>query len=260
MKKVILSLAVCASAAAANAQTAGSILLYGNLGYNSQKDERTLSGSGASVTSTDKESSFYLNPGIGFCLTNNLAVGINVNFMSGKSESPSGSTGTQTVKDNSIVVGPFIRYTKMWGEHFFAFGQLQVGYQHGSDKTDITGSTVTEENKYSGVVGALYPAIGIRLTPCVSITGAFGGVSYDHKKYDNYVPAGSNFTDETKTNDFRINLGQEFMLGVQFNIGGHMHHGHHEMNDDTRNGGTHDEDEDTDTDKKKKKNRKDDDE
>lgn len=260
MKKVILSLAVCAMAAAANAQTAGSILLYGNVGYTSQKDERTQSfGGGPSVTSTDKESSFFINPGIGYCITNNLAVGLNVNFTSDKNESPSG-TNTQTIKSNSLLVGPFVRYTKMLGEHFFIYGQLQVGYLHGSEKTETTGSTITPETKYNGVAGALYPAVGIRLTPCVSLTGAFGGVSYDHRTYDNYVPAGVNATDQTKSNDFRINLGQEFMLGVQFNLGGHMHHGHHEMNDDTRNGGTHDDDEDTDTSSKKKKSRKDDDE
>ena len=274
MKKTILTLAVLASAAAANAQRMGDVFVYGNVGYNFSRpsNSTTFSAGSTSVTNDDvtKYQSASVSPGIGYQFSDNWGVGINLSYQLNKTDQKSTVSGTpgattgNTDKTTTFYAGPFIRYTKHMGEHFFVFGQFNASYLHGENTGSTTTGGVTVDNpqtKYNGFDVTINPGVGINVSPCLAIVGSWGSLGYQHYKYSDpsFVPAGTSF--DNKYDQFGLDLGR-LTLGVQVNFGGHghmMHKGHHGMMDDTRRMDSND-DENMDGDKKKKKMRKDDDE
>lgn len=260
MKKLILAALVSGSFSAAYAQP--SILLYGMGEYSSSRSTQTNKIGSVTTTSEDRLISYTIAPGIGINLSEHLAVGIEISYQGSKfnPDTSFGGSGAYEIKNRDLGVGPFVRYTRPVGEHFFVYGQFTARYLNGRNTEYFkTGSTSTsQEDRYSGFNADLYPAFGIRVTRSCALTFGFGGLGYDYRKYDFFVPAGAPAGTEStgKTNNFQVTFGQQFNVGVQKTFGGRQRaKGHRQPMDDTRDLNGSDEDESS-----KKKSRHDDDE
>lgn len=145
MKKQLLTLvAVCAIAMAANAQTEkGNNLIGGSIGFN-YNNQKPLNTTNSSTNGTSR--SFNISPNFGHFFAKNLAVGLQVGYSSGKSESQSvyfpGSNSPQFInyvnKSNSFNIFPFLRYYVDIVDKFKFFGQANVGMAFGKTKNSTT--------------------------------------------------------------------------------------------------------------------------
>jgi len=244
MKKLILSLLACATVVAAQAQknTAGSILVYGDLGIASHKD---------SATNATHTLDFNINPGVGYQFNKNWTVGIYGGYNS-SSVKPDNIPRTNFTMTS---VGVFARYNCQFSEIFSMNGQLNAGYITGNVKFDgneITGS------RYNGFEINYMPSIRVDVHSGFALNFGFGGLGFSTKSYQDQ-PSNT----DNSIQDFHFTFGQQLNIGVSKNFGGHHamghghHKGHHQMMDDTRRMDTSDDEGD---DTPKKKTRKDDDE
>src|SRR5215469_11139689 len=132
MKKLILGLLAVCSIAVAQAQT-GSWLLFGNLGFNSSTDELK-----------NKTIVWSANPGIGYQFNENWTAGLNIYWGQNSTTDSPGSSNKTTV--NTGRVGPFIRYTKNFGNSiFYYYGHLDLLYTE-SYTTDASQPTFDKHN------------------------------------------------------------------------------------------------------------------
>lgn len=137
MKKVLLSAIAVFSLTFANAQeeekkgfgfAEGDVLVEGNLMFGSNKDE--------SGTNTVKTNSFGFSPKVGYMLSDKLALGVELNVGSSKTEET--DTGfNQEDKTNSFGAGVFARYYFLdLGERFKTYAEAGLGFGSAKDETD----------------------------------------------------------------------------------------------------------------------------
>jgi len=150
MKKLLLSAAVALFAFTANAQeettentfgfAEGDILVEGNLGF-------------GSVTRTDsdedgdffeeKNSSFSFNPKAGYFISDKLALGLELNVNSSKTEDTdlaSDPNITNETKTSSFGAGVFARYYFLdLGKRFKTYGEFGLGFASGNTETTQSG-------------------------------------------------------------------------------------------------------------------------
>jgi len=239
MRKFLLTILAAGSLAAANAQSAGSILVYGNIGFNTGKDS-------AKTTNTN----FYINPGVGYALDNHWVIGLQGGFGSGTTKYDGGGKSTM----NEFSVGVFGRYTKTLSNVFSVYAQLDAGYMGSHSKDEFSGVTVNDI-KYSGFGANLYPVVSVAVGNWFGMNFSFGGLGYSTMK--------ANTSGANASSNFSFNFGQTVNIGISkyFGCGGHHMHGHHEPGEDTRHMDTSDDDDDTPKahkghDKKSKKSKK----
>ena len=241
MKKLLLSCLACGAFAATNAQ---GVLVYGSVGYNSDKHEVETVVPGTS-TNTDyyKVKQFNFNPGVGYVVNPYFAVGIqaNLGLQSNKTESGIAGTPDVDVRTLNLEGGLFFRGTKDWGKYFYSFTQLNLNYIYAREKTETTPSPFDPETKTHGFGAVLYPAIGIKLTPCTGLAFSFGGIGYSKTKKDNNgltqtVPAGTENNDYNSK--FFATIGQTFNLTLQHTFSKRtakmFHNKYDNMNDSRR--------------------------
>ncbi|MBS1689263.1 MAG: porin family protein [Bacteroidetes bacterium] len=239
MRKFLLTILAAGSLAAANAQSAGSILVYGNVGFNTGKDS-------AKTTNTN----FNINPGVGYSLNNNWVIGLQGGF--GMSTMKEDAGGKMT--DNSFSIGAFGRYTKHLGNIFSVYAQLNAGYMGSHSKTEYSGVTI-DDVKYSGFGANLFPAVQVAVGNWFNMDFSFGGLGYSTMK--------ANTSGANASSSFAFTFGQTANIGISKYFGcGHHMHGHHEPGEDTRHMDTSDDDDDAPKahnhhDKKAKKSKKD---
>ena len=277
MKKIALSLVAASMAATAFAHDGnnrhcfqmGNILLYGVGSYSNTHGTTSSKYATANTSTTDQPRmlNWEVSPGVGFNITDNLTVGIDLRYTGSKttydrktlSFSP---YAEDQVKSFDYGVGPFVRYTHPIGEHFFAYGQAQAHYLRGRLTTrtvtaQVGGNSFVRDDNYKGVDASFMPALGIMVTHSLGLSFGFGGVGYSYTKVDYSTqgqPAGSEST--AKNNEFFVTFGNQFNVGIQKYFGCGMMHRHHaggdeDMND--RHMDTTDDTMDNDSDKKKKK-------
>ena len=255
MKKVLLSMLACAAlGTAANAQ---GLLIYGSLGYSTtnNRDIVTLQGT-PTTTGRTLNNSLNFSPGIGYMINDMLAVGIELNAIGNKYHYDFDVAGNYDydVRNFAIGGGPFVRVTKNIGEHFYTFTQATVSYLNGRTKYENSAPGVTYDpvNRYDGINGTLYPSVGIKITPCMSVAASFGGVQYTYRK-DRVDPRGFGIVDPNtgvvtgtaptgnqsdeftqKYSSFGVNFGQTAFITAQWMLGGHHRTGNAHPGDDTR--------------------------
>ena len=151
MKKILLSLAVLATGAAAQAQeqtfgfNQGDILLEGSLQANTQDAK------GMSI----KTSTFNFTPKAGYFVTDKFAVGLGLNIGSAKEENYSDVTeNTFIEKENTVGFEVFGRYYIADLKRFQPYAELGIGYDSSKSERSsynaAEGRTVTIENpKYN---------------------------------------------------------------------------------------------------------------
>jgi len=224
MKKLLLSLLACGALATANAQE-GSILVYGNAGFNSNKD------AGATQSRLD----WHVNPGVGYQFTKNWTIGVNLGW---NQTADLDQNSTNEYHTNAYNVGLFARYTcsMMHSNVFFWYAQANGNYMG----QYITHADDPSTGKMHGYGVEVFPGIGAHLGKGWAINMSAGSLGFNTMK--------DNGADDSYKNihaDFGFLSLSNYNIGLSWNIGGsgmHHMHGHHEPMDETRSMDTSDDD------------------
>lgn len=155
------------------------VLVYGNVGFNSQK------------TGSSTVSSYNVSPGIGYQWTNNWTGGLNLIVSGAK---------TATDKATALSIGPFIRYTQPLAGIFAIYGQLNTNYLSGK----------SGDTRLSGFGATLFSAIGMNLKNSFALNFTFGSLSFTSQKLTGSANA---------TTDFGLSFGSGAGFGISKNFG-----------------------------------------
>jgi hypothetical protein len=191
MKKTVLALItfICLTTAV-NAQT-GSILLYGNVGFNTNSNGGNDNGSGIDAAS---KGSFYINPGVGYQFNNAWTVGVEGGY----------NYYDMTISiERDYSAGGFLRYAKPIMGIFSAYAQLGIGYQGQTIDQDSLSSTG------SGFYAKITPAIYANIKNSFGLNFSVGGLGYSSL-------SNSGVTKST----FGLTFGKELSIGLSKNFGG----------------------------------------
>ena len=189
MKKLILAILAVSSFATAQAQE-GTILVYGNVSYASDKQ----------VTAV-KNNNWAVNPGVGYSFTDNITAGLQGSFM----KQTFGNVGTSNKRMiTDWTGGAFFRYTKNFTPMFYYFGQLDASFAGGRNELQNTPPTAN----YNGVVLHAYPALGVNIGHMFAINFSFGGIQYSNVSWTN------NAEGIRSENKLAITFGQQVQIGL----------------------------------------------
>lgn len=210
MKKIILSLLAIGFLASANAQQ-GSILLYGDLGFSSEKD-----------AVENKTIIWSANPGVGYQFNENWTVGINVSWAQHSTSDAPGSSDMTT--QNNGRFGAFARYRKTFGKGpFYYYGHAGLGIHQGyTTDADQPGAL-----KHNGIYFEAYPAIGMWIGCNWGINLSFGGIGYSTDKYTTDA-SGNSVSNANTSSDLGITFGSTVHIGASVNLGCGHHGKKHE--------------------------------
>lgn len=186
MKKILLTLITVVSLGIYAKAQEGTVLLYGNIGYNS-----------SNPATGETENTLSINPGIGYQFNDNWTVGANLGLETQKEGE---------FKSNSFSAGPFVRYTEALSNTFAIYMQLQGGFT--SSKFENPGQA---DFKTNGFNAGIFPAVFVNVNKNFGLNFSFGGINFASQKVDGASKSSSNFN---------INFGQSFNIGVSKNFGG----------------------------------------
>lgn len=175
MKKVLLSAIAVMAFGFANAQedsttgfAKGDLFMSGSFGYSSTK------------TGDVKSNQFSIAPKAGYFVTNNIAVGGQLGYLSGTDTNIDG-LGNEVDTDSSIfTVGAFGRYYFTPARNFSFFGHL--GFDYATLKSETEG--VEGENKADGFQIALAPGISYFVSDHIALEATFGTLGYSTYEQD----------------------------------------------------------------------------
>ena len=188
MKKLTLIALFAIVGFVANAQK-GSILLSGNIGFSTSSVEK----------SNTSAQLFNFNPQIGYGISDNLHFGVfNETTLAKGADFNGNALGNDNLNGNLVVVGPFLRYTKKFGDIFAVFADAKLGWMSGHH------DQYANNGGKSGFHFGITPSALINLTNNFGLTFSFGGV--------NYQAFGFN---EAQSTEFNMNFGKQFSVGVQ---------------------------------------------
>lgn len=196
MKKTLLIIAL-AIFGFANAQK-GTILVSGNVGYNSQKSGNTVN--------EPTQNNFNFSPKVGYQYNDNWTVGVESSILNSKS-----TYQTAEYKSNGFSVGGFLRYSKPLGGIFSVYADLGTGYQNVENTSFIGGffpSTLT--TKANGFYAELTPALFLNINKGFGLNFNIGGLGYN--TLNNTTNNGSDIK------NFNFSFGQAFSVGISKNF------------------------------------------
>jgi len=195
MKKMLLILALSVFGFA-NAQK-GTVLVGGNISYNSEKIDRELS--------STKTNGFAFSPKVGYQFRDNWTAGAEFSLESSKS-----TTDVSEGKFNAYKIGAFVRYTYPLNETFSVFADLGAGFKNQKDKGYSNGLLVYD-NKGNGFYTALTPALFINMKKGFGLNFSIGGLGYETLSYDNDG-------EDIDSSKFFVNFGKTVNIGVSKNF------------------------------------------
>lgn len=248
MKKLILLALAVGSIASAQAQKAGSMLIYGNIGL-SAKSTETDPGVPGAITTKDKTFGINFAPGIGYQVNKNWTFGLQFGVGYDKTYN---DYNNDEVKNTSVYIGPFARYTMPINKTFFLWHQVNVGYMGGRKDVVTTGSIFTDKTYTNGVGANFMPAIGINVTRCIALNFSIGGVGF-HTTKETYNQNNAAYPTEVRHSGFDLTFGRQFNFGISANLGGKKHMGHREPGMEHRRHMNMDDDDDMEIKVKRKK-------
>lgn len=204
MKKIVLSLVALFAITFANAQeeTAGGkgfangdVFISGAVGY------------GTTSTGDISESQFTIAPRVGFFVSDNIAIGAEVGYISTTSDvtgfDPFFGETSYELTTNTFAIGGFGRYYATPANDFSIFGQLSVAYATAKSETDIEGSQAIKANGFNF---GLAPGISYFVSDNLALEATFGVLGYTTLKPD-YEGAESTDTFEIGLDMNDINFG-----------------------------------------------------
>lgn len=200
MKKLVLSIAavaMMATTAQAQEQTfgfnEGDVLLEGNISMSSTKDNNNDS----------KESDFTFAPKAGYFLTDDFAVGVELNVSNNKNEVGSAETTT-----NMFGAGVFGRYYFLeLGKRFKTYGEVGLGFV--STKTEL--QPANTEIKASGFGAGAGLGINYFVTEKIAINFALT----DILSYSSMKPKDG---ESVNSFGFQVNEINNFFSTAQFGL------------------------------------------
>lgn len=205
MKKIVLSLAALLVVTFANAQEETS----GGKGF-SNGDVFISGAVGFGTTSTGdlSESEFTIAPRVGFFVSDNIAIGVELGYVSSTSDvatfDPIIGETSYELKNNTFAIGGFGRYYATPASDFSIFGQLSIAYATSkSEAADLDGSS---EFKANGFNFGLAPGISYFVSDNLALEATFGVLGYTTLKPD-YEGAESTDTFEIGLDMNDINFG-----------------------------------------------------
>ncbi|GGF02352.1 hypothetical protein [Hymenobacter cavernae] len=235
-KLVLSTLLLGATAGMAQAQTeAGKVLLSGQVNYQSNDSKESPLNNPAGVypnmNTKNKYNQLNFTPQAGFFVANHLAIGLSATIASTKQNNsyvdytgaitPSPYAYTNKNTNTSFSVGPFVRYYKMLGEKFGLYGQLNTGYQRGtqkysSDYPNYYPSTTTSNGGYISInPGFVYfptNKLGLELT--LGSLGYQRGKSEERSTRPDYISINRSYS------SFTTNLSIQYLtVGASFYLG-----------------------------------------
>lgn len=196
MKKILLSAALVASTASMALAQAGSVLVFGNVGYGSTKN-----------SSDDKTRNFNIRPGVGYQFDRNWTVGL------------VGGFNTQRIRQNmyrdwsytnTYDIGGFIRHTVPLNKTFAFFSQIEAGYTGSHFGTTASNSRFNQTN---GFYASWTPAVGVNVYKGFALNFSYGGIDYRTSKLAGLTPIPNN-----PNQSFNVTLGSQFNIGVSKNL------------------------------------------
>lgn len=190
MKKIVGLTIVMAGLVVSVIAQKGSVLLYGNVGFSSVKE-----------ASNDKETRITVLPGLGYQFNDSWTVGIQGGIVSNKIEN---ETNNFEIRDNTVQIGHFLRYTKDLSNVFFVFGQLDASFV--SNKNEEIG---VNETKATGCNIGLTPAVGVNVKNRFALNFSFGGLGFSTLKVDGAINSSS---------AFGLTFGQIVNIGISKNF------------------------------------------
>jgi outer membrane protein len=197
MKKILFVIPILFSCTLSFGQfSQGRMLVGGGIGFQSltNKDK-----SGSFSVTDSKTTIITLTPRFGYFVINNLAVGLGVEVLSGKSKFEQ-SNGE--LVSSQLLVGPFVRYYV--GPGVFFQGDFNVG----SSKDKSTGGSISQEEKFNLSRWSLGAGYAIFLNDHVAIEPLISYQSLTTKPKDSQDSDVKN-----------INSGLNINLGIQVYIG-----------------------------------------
>lgn len=196
MKKIILSVAAVFAFGFANAQdTEGT----GTKGF--ANGDVFITGAvsiGSDTYGDDKTTSFEIAPSAGLFVTDNIAVGVRLGYMSSKSESGS----VDTADNSNFSVGAFGRYYATPTSDFSFFGELAFDYNTMKDNLS--------DGKANGFDIALAPGVSYFISDNFALEAAFGVLSYGTDKVDGADDSANSFNFGVDMRDIRLGLVYKF--------------------------------------------------
>jgi len=245
MKKLFLAMLAVGAVATAQAQKAGSILIYGDAGYNAMKTTND-DGLPGTADQVNRNRNWNFSPGLGYQFNRNWTAGINFSIGMSTSENDNGSI-TSEDRMRNLAAGVFIRHTMPINKTFFVFGQVNASYLNGKNTDDdgIAG-TPDIESSYNGFGVNWFPAVGVNFTRCMALNFSFGGLGYEKKNWDLTGPQ------EINDSRFSFTFGRQVNIGISANLGGKRYKGRTEPGMDHRHMDTSDDSDEEETPKRKR--------
>ena len=140
----------------------GDVFISGAFNYTSTK------------TGDVKDSSFEIAPRIGFFVSDNIAIGGKIGYLSAKEEDGVGGE----ITDNTLSVGAFGRYYFTPSSKFSVFGELGVDYVSNTIDNGVG------ELKTSGFGAAFGPGVNYFLSSNFALEAYWGAFGYASVKPD----------------------------------------------------------------------------
>lgn len=196
MKKLLLILAL-AMFSFANAQK-GTILVSGNISYNSQKSGD--SGSFPIYTY------YSFTPKVGYQYNDNWTVGVESFIGNSKNSYSLGNN-----KINGFSVGSFIRYSKPLGGNFSVYADLGMGYRN-EKLMYFTAGTIpdTSTSNANGFYVGVTPSLFLNINKGFGLNFNIGGLGYN--TLNNTTHNGSD------VKNFNFSFGQAVSVGISKNF------------------------------------------
>ncbi|MCB2410451.1 outer membrane beta-barrel protein [Hymenobacter lucidus] len=243
MKKTIGGAALLVLlATAAQAQIApGTILLGGTMRYSAQSREGTLANTDQTVKLA-QTNQFTISPTVGYFLSENLAVGLNLSYSHLKTTDyqyivavPVSGSGLGSVIKNgrieskgpSFSVGPVARYYAFVGEKAAFFGQLGAGFW--GDRTEskpedvLVGSPSSARSTGSGYYAQLAPGFVFFPTPKFGLEVSLQGLMYQRGESKTEITSSIQpkpVSQESTNSSFAAGLGlSNLQIGAAFYLG-----------------------------------------
>lgn len=208
MKKLLFASAV-ALFGMMNAQK-NSVLVQGDISYNTSKTTQNVNGSSSDVRSEV----FSFNPRIGYQFTDNLTAGVKlgVNATTQKVNfNQAGSSLNSESKNNAFQYGVFGRYTMPLSDLFSVYGDLDIYASNGkvTTPTFTNNGVIYNESKTNGFGVAFTPNLFINMKNSFGLNFNIGSLSYENSKIKGI---------DNRTNSFGFSFGQGISVGISKNF------------------------------------------
>lgn len=123
---------------------------------------------------------FNLMPEIGYTMTENIGLGINLGYGQEKIQTATSADGILGVGGETnlqkFTIAPFVRYTYLKSDMVGLFVDGTIGYTYGKDKDS--------DEKLNQYEIGFRPGVALNVSNKVAFTAKFGFLGYQHSKFD----------------------------------------------------------------------------